>query len=48
LTANITSSPVDAQVADARSAMSDFIGYDDKARQAANNLFKAHKQAIGE
>jgi len=27
--------------------MSDLIGFDDKARDAANNLFKAHKQAIG-
>jgi len=27
--------------------MSDLIGFDDKAKEAANNLFKAHKQAIG-
>ena len=47
LTANITASPVSAQIADARTAMSDLIGFDDKARDAANNLFKAHKQAIG-
>jgi hypothetical protein len=34
-------------MANAETAMSDFIGFDDKAKDAANNLFKAHKQAIG-
>lgn len=48
LTANATTSPVSAQIADARTAMSDLIGFDGKAKEAANNLFKAHKQAIGE
>jgi hypothetical protein len=32
----------------AEDALTDFIGYADKSREAATNLFKAHKQAIGE
>jgi hypothetical protein len=32
----------------AEDALTDFIGYADKSREAATNLFQAHKQAIGE
>lgn len=32
----------------AEDALTDFIGYAEKSRGAATNLFKAHKQAIGE
>jgi hypothetical protein len=32
----------------ARSELAEFIGYEAKAKLAATNLFKAHKQAIGE
>jgi hypothetical protein len=35
-------------VEEAETALEEFIGYDEKARLAASNLFKAHKQAIGE
>lgn len=47
LTANITSS-TPAALADARKEMTEFIGFQNKTKLAAENLFKAHKQAIGE
>lgn len=31
----------------AKTELEEFIGYDNKSRLAASNLFKAHKQAIG-
>jgi hypothetical protein len=32
----------------AEEKLTEFIGYEDKVKLAAGNLFKAHKQAIGE
>lgn len=36
------------RLAAARVELTKFIGYENKAKAAATNLFKAHKQAIGE
>lgn len=48
LTANMSSSstPSPALTA-ARQELVDFIAFDNKSRDAASNLFRAHKQAIG-
>lgn len=48
LTADASSDEAhDPALTAAETALTDFIGYDNKSRLAAGNLFQTHKQAIG-
>lgn len=45
--ASLASGPANPRLAAARAELTRFVGLQNKTKQAATNLFKAHKQAIG-